>query len=518
MKTFDKIYIIDLHGNSKKKEKCQDGTLDQNVFDIQQGVAISFFVKNPAIKAEERGIYHLDIFGKRKSKFEQISEIDLTKTAFSKINPSAPFYLFIPQNQKVREEYEKGWSLRDVFLESVSGITTADDNFLFDFKSEDLLKKINEKTGEIVDNKFIKAVNYRPFDLRKVFYIKTKKDNPYKNLQIPLGYRSRADVMGHFLDKENVGLAFCRQINQEFYHCFISNKIMESCFVSNKTGEITSIAPLYLYKKEEVMDITTETKVPNFKPEFVKMLNSHFNSFNNSPLEGLSLQKHDSRNNNSPLEGLSLQKHDSLSNNSPLEGESNGLMPFGGGSKKLATNSSLNSSKNIIDPSPHRQQVGSATLPQGEGSNREAKILLTTSFTGSATLIDFPRIPFDVDLASFNRLAIIGQELIDAHLMRRIPTSKIGEPEFEGEENFIVEKVAYNQENQRLYFNKSCYFNNVSLKVWEFKIGGYQVLDKYLKSRKDLSILEDLNHIQNIIKVLEFTIIKMNEIEHIASF
>ncbi|MCE2687044.1 MAG: N-6 DNA methylase [Rickettsiales bacterium] len=334
MKTFDKIYIIDLHGNSKKKEKCQDGTLDQNVFDIQQGVAISFFVKNPAIKAEERGIYHLDIFGKRKSKFEQISEIDLTKTAFSKINPSAPFYLFIPQNQKVREEYEKGWSLRDVFLESVSGITTADDNFLFDFKSEDLLKKINEKTGEIVDNKFIKAVNYRPFDLRKVFYIKTKKDNPYKNLQIPLGYRSRADVMGHFLDKENVGLAFCRQINQEFYHCFISNKIMESCFVSNKTGEITSIAPLYLYKKEEVMDITTETKVPNFKPEFVKMLNSHFNSFNNSPLEGLSLQKHDSRNNNSPLEGLSLQKHDSLSNNSPLEGESNGLMPFGGGSKR----------------------------------------------------------------------------------------------------------------------------------------------------------------------------------------
>ncbi|MCE2687043.1 MAG: hypothetical protein LW595_00615 [Rickettsiales bacterium] len=221
------------------------------------------------------------------------------------------------------------------------------------------------------------------------------------------------------------------------------------------------------------------------------------------------------------------------------------------------------------DPSPHRQQVGSATLPQGEGSNREAKILLTTSFTGSATLpqgegyketsisykadqqnkinkitpetvfayiyavlhspayrtkyleflkIDFPRIPFDVDLASFNRLAIIGQELIDTHLMRRIPTSKIGEPEFEGEENFIVEKVAYNQENQRLYFNKSCYFNNVSLKVWEFKIGGYQVLDKYLKSRKDLSILEDLNHIQNIIKVLEFTIIKMNEIEHIASF
>ena len=106
MGTFDKIYIIDLHGNTKKKEKCSDGTPDQNVFDIQHGVAISFFVKNPAIKAEEKGIYHLDIFGKRKSKFAQISEIDLTKTAFSKINPSAPFYLFIPQNSKLKEELE----------------------------------------------------------------------------------------------------------------------------------------------------------------------------------------------------------------------------------------------------------------------------------------------------------------------------------------------------------------------------------------------------------------------------
>ncbi len=132
--------------------------------------------------------------------------------------------------------------------------------------------------------------------------------------------------------------------------------------------------------------------------------------------------------------------------------------------------------------------------------------------------IDFPRIPFNIDLTTFKKLASIGQELIDAHLMKKIPKSKIGEPEFDGAENFKVEKVAYNQEKQRLYFNKSCYFADVSLKVWEFKIGGYQVLDKYLKSRKDIDISEDLNHIQNIIKILEFTIAKMNEIENIASF
>lgn len=128
--------------------------------------------------------------------------------------------------------------------------------------------------------------------------------------------------------------------------------------------------------------------------------------------------------------------------------------------------------------------------------------------------IDFPRIPFDCDKTSFKRLAAIGQELIDAHLMKKIPKSKIGEPESDGEQNFVMEKVVYNQEKQRLYFNKTCYFTDVSPEVWNFKIGGYQVLDKYLKSRKDMDISHDLDHIQDIIKVLAFTIEKMVEIDN----
>jgi predicted helicase len=133
--------------------------------------------------------------------------------------------------------------------------------------------------------------------------------------------------------------------------------------------------------------------------------------------------------------------------------------------------------------------------------------------------IDFPRIPFDCDKTSFKKLANIGQELIDAHLMRKIPKSKIGEPESDGVQNFIVEKVAYNEEKQRLYFNKTCYFANVSPSVWEFKIGGYQVLKQYLEggkstSRKGMDISTDLTTIQNIIKVLDFTIEKMGEINN----
>ncbi len=51
MESFDKIYVIDLHGNAKKKEVSPDGSPDKNVFDIQQGVAIviGVKVKNPLL-------------------------------------------------------------------------------------------------------------------------------------------------------------------------------------------------------------------------------------------------------------------------------------------------------------------------------------------------------------------------------------------------------------------------------------------------------------------------------------
>ena len=101
---------------------------------------------------------------------------------------------------------------------------------------------------------------------------------------------------------------------------------------------------------------------------------------------------------------------------------------------------------------------------------------------------------------------------MDAHLMKVIPQSKIGEPEADGVENYKMEKLCYDEKQQRLYFNKTCFFEGVSQEVWEFKIGGYQVLDKYLKSRKGMDISGDLAHVQNVIKVLAFTIEKMEEI------
>ena len=120
--------------------------------------------------------------------------------------------------------------------------------------------------------------------------------------------------------------------------------------------------------------------------------------------------------------------------------------------------------------------------------------------------IDFPRIPFDVDIDYFNNISKLGQNLIDSHTMKKILQSKIGEPCFKDIANMIVDKVDYKPLEQKIYFNKNSYFENVSQEIWDYTIDGYKILDKYLKARENIEITDMLKHIQNIIKSIDSTI------------
>ena len=129
MTTFDDIYVLDLHGNSKKKEKCPDGSKDENVFDIQQGVAIGIFVKRAGKKEEPAVVRHANIWGVRNiyeqdaqgeqrlagGKYAWLWEHDLAATTWETLTPQAPFYLFVPQDMDLWEEYERGWKITDIF-------------------------------------------------------------------------------------------------------------------------------------------------------------------------------------------------------------------------------------------------------------------------------------------------------------------------------------------------------------------------------------------------------------------
>lgn len=513
METFDKIYIIDLHGNSKKKEKCPDGTPDQNVFDIQQGVAISFFVKTGS--KDKCNLNHAHIYGKRESKFKQISEIDLQTSHFTKIEPVAPFYLFTPQDAELRDEYDKGISLRDIWQEMNTGICSQRDEIAYSNSKIELLKKIKDfeeleefelrikykldKDGrdwrvcyakENIKNfglkeEFLQQCQHRPFDFKWTYY--TNKSKGF--LAYPVH-----KIMLHLLNKNNIGLVFVRnqQGTSDYDNAFVSDKIIDLHLL--QIGSY--IAPLYLYNDE----LGIESKIPNFKPEFLSKLKQILNP----PLEGW------------PVALPSGRGLDGESTENSFELQQNSHPPLDGGSKPVPSGRGLN--PETFAPSPE-QILGYIYAILHSPSYRKKYLEFLK--------IDFAKIPFNASIEEFKKLASLGQELIDAHLMLKVPNSTIGEPKIDeyssnpslsiaDKSYYRVTKPDYREQVNRLYFNDFCYFDSVSPAVWNFKIGGYQVLDKYLKSRKGLDISGDLEHIQNIIKILDFSVGKMEEVDGVV--
>jgi predicted helicase len=244
MKSFDEIFILDLHGNTLKKERCPDGSKDENVFDIRQGVAISLFIKKKEKKGECK-IFHSDLWGLRDYKYEQLLKNDFKIIKWQEINPKSEFYLFIPRDEALEQAYLKYYKITDIFPVNGVGMTTARDNFVINRDKNVLLNRIrlfknnsgsddelhqifqiNKKKGwsirkawnmlqsitesEIED--LITPVLYRPFDIRWIFYHDS------------LVWRTVKRVMVH-MSKENIGLIVPRLVIKKFQHTFCTNNI-----------------------------------------------------------------------------------------------------------------------------------------------------------------------------------------------------------------------------------------------------------------------------------------------------
>lgn len=254
MQSFDKIYIIDLHGNSKKNEVCPDGSKDENVFDIQQGVSINIFVKNGKKRKDELAeVYHCDLYGMRKFKYNYLLEHSFATTDFNRIEPTAPFYFFIRRNTINEESYNKGFSLKSLFIVNASGITTHHDAILIDSSKRALLNKVAEYYKIVPDSSLVEQIGYRPFDDRFVYYDVSKVERP------------REKVMKHFMLGDNIGLMSCRQTVTDWSHIGVTTKMIECTRVSNKTREKTYTFPLYTYYDE----CGSTTRHPNLDMEIV---------------------------------------------------------------------------------------------------------------------------------------------------------------------------------------------------------------------------------------------------------
>ena len=278
LKTYDTIYTIDLHGNAKKKETAPDGSVDENVFDIMQGVSINLFVKTGKKKTTELGkVFHYNLYGKREYKYNWLIENSLQAIKFKELQNKEPMYLMVEKDYEKEEEYNKGLSITELFPVNNVGIVTSRDDFIiddnknrlekriidfFELNKEDIqlkyaLKenkgwKINEvkKKAYFFDEKYIQKINYRPFDEKYIYYESNFLE------------RSRGEVMKHFLTGKNIGLVIARQCTSDWRYVFITKLIGEFNLTST-AGRFGSGSyfPLYLYPDnsgQQTIDQITE--------------------------------------------------------------------------------------------------------------------------------------------------------------------------------------------------------------------------------------------------------------------
>lgn len=262
LKTYDKIYTIDLHGNSKKKEVSPDGTPDMNVFDIMQGVSINFLIKTGLKKEGDLAqVFNYDLFGKRDFKYNFLTNNSFKTINYKEIQNKPPMYFMVLKDFDLEDSYGKGFSLSDLMPVNNVGIVTGKDSIVIKEDETDLCQSIQNSFSIKPDQNFIKVIKYRPFDDRFIYF------NP-KYIE-----RSREKVMTHLLGTDNIGITVCKQFKsgEAYQHVFVSDKIIESSYVSNKTSEITSIFPLYLYP-DKSNQITLENhieRIPNLNIDIV---------------------------------------------------------------------------------------------------------------------------------------------------------------------------------------------------------------------------------------------------------
>ena len=448
MQTFDEIYILDLHGNVNKGERCPDGSLDFNIFNIKNvGVCIALFVKTG--KKIDSKVYFKEIFGSQEYKKNYLVDKSIANEKWIALKDDKKWHWFtkVKSNKKYLKKFK---SLTEIFKLIDSGITTEKDELIIqinennlnlaleDIKNlnyieicrkynlkifQDKIDCLNQAKKEVENNEGYKTkIHYRPFDFRNIYY--TSSSNGC------IG-RPRYDIMKHIINKKNknIGIVFPRQVSgvYGFQHVLVSEFIIEGGITNSRTY----FAPLYLYEENSAGEFKLDSSCkPNWTDSFKEFL------------------------------------------------------------------------KNYISDNPK------------EIFNYIYAILYSPTYRENYKedlKYDYPRIPFTKDKNIFDRLQKLGGELIDLHLLKKVPQSNAGYPN-KGEHKISYSK--YNEEEKRLYINEKQYFENVKKEVYNYSIGGYKPIEKYIKAR-DILTLKDISHLIKVIAVIERTIYLQEEIDKV---
>jgi predicted helicase len=469
LESFDAVYILDLHGNSKKKEACLDGSIDQNVFDIMEGVSINIFIKRKNKTIDKKcEVFHFGLLGKRDFKYDFLNINRINNIDWKSLNKQEPNYFFINKNFDSQETYSSGFKVDELFTISSSGIKTHRDHFVIDFDKQQLAKKIetffddkytklqltqlldladnrdwkieDARSNNVFKEQYIHKICYRSFDMRFIYYDKRLIDF------------GRQNVMNNIICGSICFISFRQSRNNEQGTFWISNAIVGKDAISSL--DTCSVFPLYLYKEtKEPALYSLKERYPNLKAAIVGQI----------------------------AEALKLTF------TSEKETTPNSLAPI-----------------DILD-------YIYAVLHSPSYREKYKEFLK----------IDFPRVPYPKDIQAFWQLVQLGGELRQIHLLESPVVEKFT-TKYPADGSNVVDKVKFtlnthNETTGSVYINDQQYFADVPQAAWAFYIGGYQPAQKWLKDRKGRKLeFDDILHYQKIIVALTETGRIMKEIDKVG--
>lgn len=446
LNTFDKIYILDLHGNYKKKEVAPDGGLDKNVFDIQQGVSIIIAIKNEVETPDKSlaKVFHSELWGHRSEKYNALTTSTLSNISWTNLDYQKPQFAFVNRSHELQEAYQSGFSITELMSVNSVGIATARDALTIDFCKNDLWSRVKEFssldpesarakynlgkdaqdwTVELaqkdikanLSEEYLKEISYRPFDIRWIYYTGNSR-----------GFicRPRSEVIQNLFNN-NFGLGFTRTIEggRSFADALVFNNAITHHTLSIK--EVNAIAPLYLYPA-----------------------------------------------------GNKLDKARLINLDQKITAE---IWRLIGDSKQDEPNEVA-----IFD-----YVYGALYCPTYRDTYAEF------------LKIDFPRIPWPTSPDEFWAVSDKGGQLRKLHLMEPAAIGATPYP-LKGEGDSVVDKTRL--EDGKIWINGTQYFDDVPPVSWDFYIGGYQPAQKWLKDRKGRTLsFDDVKHYQKILKILAET-------------
>ena len=454
---FDLIYIFNLHGDTRKSKTTKDGKRDENVFDIMQGVTIGIFIKPE--KAGKKQVFYQELIGQKEEKYKFLDNHNVSNVEWLKLEPKEPYWFFVPKEFVEEEKYKNFHSIKNIFDKYTRGVVTSRDDFVIAESKDGLANRINS---------FINSG--LPLDLLKEgFQLKDAKKWKVKTAQ-------------ELLKKKGVNENI---IYQYSYRPFDKRWIYYDDILLERSR---SSLMKNMIQPNTALVLMRQVYWNNYSHFFITsdITDSRIFISRRGAADIFPLWFYNSKNKTQGELLVSVQQEPKISN-----------------IKREIIDLLASFYKNSISPEEIFYYIY-AVLYSNIYRQKYLEFLK----------IDFPRVPFTKNYELFKKLSQLGKELIDIHLLQSSSLDKTL-AKFEGKgELSLVKKIIYNQKEKRVYINENQFFANVEPEVWNYFIGGYQVLNKWLKDRKERSLTdEEIKTYIKIISALSQTILIQKEID-----